>query len=102
MVLYDEERSKHGALISLSKAGRAVDGLSELLASRVPANTYIGEIVTPLASQSRGGKRKNTEEGTSNPSKLRRPELPATGIKVGGQSSCISHIYSIHSQSNPQ
>lgn len=87
MVLYDEAMSKNGALISLAKASRVVDGLSELLASRVPANAYVGEIVTPLASQSRGGKRKNVEEGTSNPSKLRRPELPATGIKVGGQSS---------------
>lgn len=87
VVLYDETMSKNGALISFSKAGRKLDGLSELLASKVPTNAFVGEIVTPLSSQTRGGKRKNLDEGSIPSSKQRRPELPATGIKVGGQSS---------------
>lgn len=78
--------SKNGALLSVAKAGRTVDGLTALLASRVSQNTFVGEIVAPLASQA-GRKRKNQDEETSNPSKQRRPELPATGIRSGGQSS---------------
>jgi WD repeat-containing protein 70 len=87
MVLYDETMSKNGALISMSKAGRKVDSLSELLASRGRNNILVGEIVTPLTDTPLSAKRKNTQDPPANSSKQRRPELPATGIKVGGHTS---------------
>lgn len=89
MILFDEMMSKNGAMISMAKAGRTVDGLSQLLKSRAVNHVVTGEIITPLATQV-NRKRKNQETNDNegaNSSKMRQPELPARGIKAGGQSS---------------
>lgn len=89
MILFDETMSRNGAMISMAKAGRTADGLSQLLKSRAVNHVVTGEIITPLATQV-NRKRKNQEINSSeggNSSKMRQPELPARGIKQGGQSS---------------
>jgi hypothetical protein len=85
-VYYDESTSRNGALLAVSKAGRARDSLSELLQSR--ATSSVGEILTPLATTTR--RKRNNDDAISKASKLHKPEPPATGIKLGGQSSATA------------
>jgi hypothetical protein len=91
MVLFDDTMSRNGAMISMAKASRAVDGLTQLLTSRASKSGMIGEIVAPFASRGGSNKRKtgldDTDESANPSNKMRRPEPPARGIKVGGQSS---------------
>lgn len=74
-------------MISMAKASRVVDGLTALLTSRASQHVNVGEIVAPFASRPGGNKRKNEQDDGEPTNKSRRPEPPARGIKVGGQSS---------------
>lgn len=75
-------------MISAPKAGKTVDGLTELLASRAPS-VITGEIIAPFATNNH--KRKKNNDGDDGMDKKRKtiPEPPASGgsIKVGGTTS---------------
>mmetsp|Transcript_5149 Transcript_5149/g.8050 ORF Transcript_5149/g.8050 Transcript_5149/m.8050 type:complete len:779 (-) Transcript_5149:111-2447(-) len=89
-VYYDETMSRNGALLSVAKAGKTVDSLSQLLASRIPTNGVMGEIIAPFASHGSKRKKAGGDDDSETPSarsRRRIPEPPARGIKVGGQSS---------------
>ena len=67
-----------------------MDELSQLLASRAPKGytAVTGEILTPNAlPMFRGGKdtKRGRDKDKDDPSKRRRPEPPATGMKTGSQ-----------------
>ena len=78
--------------MTASKAVRRTDDLAELLNSRAPTGSagIRGQIVAPheqvIGDYSSKRKHRGQDEETD-PSKKRRPELPATGFKTGSQSS---------------
>lgn len=92
-IYFDCELSSKGAVLASSRAGRPVDGLSQLLASRAPTGSagVVGEIFTPNAlpmfqDAAKDTKRKR-EKDRLDPVKSRKPEPPAAGkYKVGSQS----------------
>ena len=86
-ILYDKALSKKGALLCVAKGMRKVDDLEVLLASRAPKGSagVTGDILTPHAlplfrSEAENKKRKR-DKGEED--EYKRPEPPATGIKVG-------------------
>jgi WD40 repeat protein len=86
-ILYDTKLSKKGALLCVAKGMRKVDDLSLLLESRAPTGSagVTGDIITPNAlplfrSEAENKKRKRDMGEEED---YRRPEPPATGIKVG-------------------
>jgi WD repeat-containing protein 70 len=80
VVFYDPERSRKGALMASGKAGKYVDGLTELLQSRAPRGSSIvtGEILTPLYNPNGAPKRKRDHVVEAEVQR-REPERPATG-----------------------
>jgi WD repeat-containing protein 70 len=88
MVYYDPDISRKGALIASGKAGKYVDGLTELLQSRAPKGSSVitGEILTPLYNPNGAPKRKR-DRTVEDEVQRREPERPATGKhKVGSAS----------------
>ena len=91
LVYFDPKKSRNGALISAAKAGRTTDGLTQLLASRMPKGSAAyasGEILTPFYQEDGNGSKKKRKNNSKEDDdiKKKRPEPPATGFKAGGQS----------------
>ena len=81
-----------------SRAGRPVDELSQLLASRAPTGSagVLGAVLTPHAlpmfrDAEKETKRKREKERLD-PVKSRKPEAPAAGFKTGSQSGATVNL----------
>ena len=87
-ILFDPQLSTKGALLPFAKAGRQVDGLSQLLASRAPTGSagVRGEIIAPNAlptfNTGRAKRKRGKEEEDA--SKNHKPEPPSGAYKPGG------------------
>lgn len=92
-VYYDNKWSKKGALLAVAKGMKREDDLTQLLESRAPQGMdgIVGEIRTPNALPIFQDAEKNTkrkrEKDRLDPNKSKKPEPPATGIKMGGKTS---------------
>jgi len=95
-ICYDKQHSKKGALFCLAKGIKRVDELSLLLASRIPQNSSLsttGAIKTPHAlplfrdeeerikDNNRRKHKRDREEDDNR--RTKKPQPPATGIKMG-------------------
>ena len=88
--MFDPSISARGALLCTAKGLRVQDDLSVLLEKRAQASHQVqGDIIAPNAPSFREemSKRKRERAERKDPIKSRRPEPPASGIKVGEGSS---------------
>lgn len=92
IVFYDPTISSKGALLPAAKAGRGVDGLSELLRSRAPKGSaaFSGDIVTPFSlpmfKDTTVSEKKRKRQERKDPVLSKEPERPSSGKhKTGGQ-----------------